>query len=114
MKFLMALLGVSAVVGFAPYALAEPAADEQAEAESTAIQDGAFLAALRAAGISYNDPAQAVAAGRALCTFADQGESGLQLIADLKANNPGFTTDGAATFAAAAANTFCGQHLTKK
>ena len=115
MKFLLAVLGISTVVGFAPHAHAEPAADEQPAVDTAAaVQDSAFLEALRAAGITYTDPAQAVTAGRALCSLADRGEPGLELIADLKANNPGFTTDGAAKFAAIAAHTFCDHHLAKK
>ncbi|MBS9533721.1 DUF732 domain-containing protein [Mycobacterium sp. M1] len=113
MKFLLSLLGIS-VVGLAPHAHADPAVDEQAGVDTTVVQDGVFLQSLRAAGISYSDPAQAVTAGRTLCNLADRGEPGLELIADLKANNPGFTTDGAAQFAAIAANTYCNHHLTKK
>lgn len=93
------------------------AAPAYAEPEASADEAGhhaAFLDSLGAAGITYASPNQAIDAARTVCNLVDRGETGLQVISDLKANNPGFTTDGAAQFAAIAANTYCPHQLTKK
>jgi hypothetical protein len=75
------------------------------------FSDGSFLAALNNAGISYRNPSQAVAAGQAVCGLMDNGVSGIEVIDDVKKANPGFSLDGAAKFAAIAANEFCPQRL---
>ena len=82
-----------------------------AHADPGSISDDAFLAALDSAGISYHDPHQAVAAGQAVCELMDNGTSGIAVINDVRKFNPGFTLDGAARFAAIAANNYCPHHL---
>ncbi len=52
--------------------------------------DAGFLAALHQAGISYSSPDQAVGAAKAVCTCLNNGESGLELVHDVKTHNPGF------------------------
>ncbi|EUA35476.1 hypothetical protein I552_6278 [Mycobacterium xenopi 3993] len=49
-----------------------------------------------------------------MCGLIDNGESGLEVLKDLKTTNPGFTTDGAAQFAAIAARSYCPQQLSSK
>lgn len=115
MKLILSLLGISTVIGFAPPACAEPGATDQPEVEEAAtIDNGAFLESLRAAGITYTNPDQVISAGRAVCGLVDRGEPPLQVIFDLKTNNPGFTTDGASKFAAISAHSYCPHQLVKK
>ena len=115
MKTLLAGLGVAALIGFAAPGHADPDPQAQPSAEETAaVADAGFLESLRAAGITYTDPGKVVEAGRAVCGLANKGEPGLEVVADIKANNPGFTTDGAAQFAAISARSFCPQQLVHK
>lgn len=114
MRHQLALLGVAAAIAFAAPAHADTSGAAQVDAEDTAVADSGFLNLLKAAGITYADPGQAVAAGRAVCGLVDRGESGLEVIVDLKTDNPGFSTDGAAQFAAIAAREYCPQQLVKK
>ncbi len=109
MKLRLALLGVSSTLILAVPAHAEP--DGEAPTE---IDSGAFLASLQAAGFTYTSTDQVIAAGKTVCDLANRGEPGLELITDLKANNPGLSTDRAAQFAAIAARTYCPHHLTPK
>lgn len=73
--------------------------------------DAAFLTALRAAGLTFASEEQAIVAGRAVCSMANNGETGLQVIKQLTTDNPGLTMDAAAQFAAAAANSYCPHQL---
>ncbi len=73
--------------------------------------DAGFLAALRQAGIAYSDPAQAIGAGQAVCHCLDHGESGLELVHDVKTHNPGFDMEAASQFALIAAKYYCPHHL---
>lgn len=113
MKLLLALVSTVAVVGLAPPVRADPELGAQGGTDESG-HHGAFLAALHAGGITYDSPSQAIEAARTVCRLVDRGEPGLQVIVDLKASNPGFTTDAAAQFAAIAASTYCPHQLTKK
>lgn len=114
MKPLLAL-AVAAGLGLAGAApgTADPEPGSQPE-DAGAVHNAAFLESLRAAGITYSSTSQAIEAARAVCGLVDRGEPALQVITDLTANNPGFTTDGAAQFAAIAAHTYCPHQLIKK
>lgn len=109
MKPLLALLAVGAAIGLAAPVWADPDPATSGDADN-----GQFLTSLRAAGITFNNPDQAIAAGKTLCELANRGEPGLELLSDLKANNPGLTTDRAVQFAAIAARSFCPHHLNQK
>ncbi|MBS4728216.1 DUF732 domain-containing protein [Mycobacterium sp. SM1] len=85
--------------------------DTAIETGSDAVIGAGFLAALNNAGITYRNPSQAVVAGQAVCGLMDNGVSGIEVIDDVKKANPAFSLDGAAKFAAIAANEFCPQHL---
>lgn len=114
-KLILALFGIATVIGIAPSAQAEPAAaDQPGVEESVLIDNAAFLESLRSAGITYTNPDQVISAGRAVCGLVDRGEPALQVISDLKTTNPGFTTDGAAQFAAISAHSYCPHQLAKK
>lgn len=106
MRSIAALLALFAALVPAAASNADPAAAEEAGAASPA-----FLASLQKAGISYGDPDRAVAAAQAVCGMVDNGKNGLEVLSALMSENPGFTTDGAAHFAALAANAYCPHQL---
>jgi len=106
MKRLLALLGAFAMIGFAAPAYADPPPEPDGE-------DGGFLAALNQAGISYANPGAAVAAGRAVCSCLNNGESGLELVHDVKMHNPGMDMEQASNFALVAAKFYCPHQLSK-
>ncbi|OBK70605.1 DUF732 domain-containing protein [Mycobacterium sp. 1165178.9] len=103
MRLLLAPLGAFVVISFAAPAHAEPDGD-----------DAAFLANLSNSGITYSSPSQAIASAKAVCGLMGRGETGLQVVSDIKDQNPGMTMDGAAKFAALASSAYCPHHLTPK
>ena len=103
MKRLLALAGVFITIGLAAPAYGEPEGD-----------DAAFLAALENAGFTYSSPGQVITSAKAVCGMMSKGETGLQVVHDIKNENPGMTMDGAARFAALASNAYCPEHLTPK
>jgi hypothetical protein len=105
-KRLLALLSVSMGIVITVPAHAEPGMDEP-----PAGDDGAFLSSLRQLGISFNDPNQAIGAGQAVCGLIARGESGLELLDDLRTANPALTMNGAAQFATLAAKSYCPRQL---
>ncbi|MEB3031248.1 DUF732 domain-containing protein [[Mycobacterium] nativiensis] len=76
-----------------------------------ADNDAAFIASLRQSGIRFADEVQAIAAAHSVCGLIDNGESGLQVVKELNSDNSGLTMDGAARFAAIAANSYCPDQL---
>ena len=108
MKLLLAVLGVSAMVG-----LAAPAYGDDDPPTAPAGDDAGFLAALHQAGISYATPAQVITSGRAVCTCLINGESGLELVHDVKTHNPGFDMENASNFAMISAKFYCPEQLSK-
>ncbi|AFS14673.1 MULTISPECIES: DUF732 domain-containing protein [Mycobacterium avium complex (MAC)] len=103
MKRLAALLGAVGVIGFAAPAHAEPEGD-----------DAAFLANLDSSGITYSSPSQVITSAKAVCGLMGRGETGLQVVSDIKDQNPGMTMDAAAKFAALASSAYCPHHITPK
>jgi len=101
-RFLVTLAGFAAVLGAATAAQAEP---------GTSGPDANFLAALRKASITYQDPSVAVAAGKKACELIDQGNPEVGVINSVSSSNPGFTRDAAAQFTMIAAGTYCPQHM---
>lgn len=73
--------------------------------------DALFIESLRQAGITFASEGQAIAAAHSVCGLIDNGETGLQVVRELKSDNAGLTMDGAAKFAAIAANSYCPQQL---
>jgi hypothetical protein len=107
MRLLLALLGVSVMIGLAAPAYADP---------PPALPDGddaGFLAALQQVGVSYSSPAQAITSGKAVCTCLNNGESGLELVHDVKTHNPRFDMENASNFAMIAAKFYCPHQLSK-
>jgi hypothetical protein len=106
MRLLLALVGVSAMIGFAAPAYADPAPVPDGD-------DAGFLAALHQAGFSFSSPDSAVAAGRAVCSCLNNGEAGLELVHDVKSHNPGMDMEMASNFAMISAKFYCPHQLSK-
>lgn len=103
MKSLMSFVSVLTAISLAAPAYGEPDGE-----------DGAFLAALQNAGFTYSSPGQVITSAKAVCGFIGKGETGLQVVRDIKDQNPGMTMDDAARFAAIASNAYCPEHLMPK
>jgi hypothetical protein len=106
MRLVLAILGTSAMIGLAAPAYADPSAAQDGD-------DGGFLAALNQVGISYSSPAAVIGSAKAVCTCLNNGESGLELVHDVKAHNPGFDMESASNFAMISAKFYCPQQLSK-
>jgi Protein of unknown function (DUF732) len=105
LKTLLAAISVCAVIGFAAPAYADP--------DDATGDDAGFLSALQKVGIHYPSPAQAITAGRSVCGCLNGGESGLELVHDVKVRNAGFSMEEASDFAMVAAKYYCPQQLSK-
>lgn len=92
---------VATAIAFSASAHAEPDGD-----------DTAFVGALVKAGFTFNSPGQAITSAKTVCRLLGNGESGIEVLKDLKDNNPGMTLDRAAAFTVLAANAYCPEHLT--
>jgi Protein of unknown function (DUF732) len=102
------LLG--ALVAVAAIGLAAPADGDPGDAGG---DDAGFLSALQQVGIRSPNPAGAVGAGKAVCGCLNNGESGLELVHDVKTHNPGFNMEDASDFAMISAKFYCPHHLSK-
>jgi hypothetical protein len=100
LKLLSAVVAAVAMLGFAAPAHSDPGGG-----------DAAFLAALANAGITVPNPSQAIASAQAVCGLMRNGETGLQVLTDVRNQNPRLTLDGAALFTAIASNAYCPEHL---
>jgi len=99
-RVLLAALGVATATGLAAAVHADPVGN-----------DGAFLDLLHKAGITFQNPHQAIAAGKAACALMITGKSGPDVVDELQDRNPGFPPDAAAQFSAIAASVYCPQQL---
>lgn len=106
MTRLLALLGAFATIGLAAPAYADAGPDPGGD-------DGGFVAALQQSGFSFATPGSAVAAGRAVCSCLNNGESGLEVVHDVKTHNPGMDMEMASNFALLSAKFYCPQQLSK-
>jgi Protein of unknown function (DUF732) len=106
MRSLFALLGVTAMITLAAPAFADPPPPVDGD-------DGGFLTALHQVGIQYSDPGAAVGSAKAVCTCLNSGESGLELVHDVKMHNPGMDMEKASNFAMIASKFYCPQQLSK-
>ncbi len=102
MKRQLMLLSVAATIAVAAPAYADPAPNNDAD----------FLAQLTAAGLSYQDPAQAVAVAKAVCQLVDKGTPDTEIEKNLRLRNPSFSENGAAKFIMLAAGEYCPKYLT--
>jgi hypothetical protein len=95
MRLLLMLAGLATMIG-----LAVPA-----HADST---DDQFLAALGPAGVNFDDPGKAVAAGKSVCKMANDSSMRMaNVVIAIKGANPGLTWEKAADFTRIAANAYC-------
>ena len=95
MRLLLMLAGLAAMIGMAGPAYADSTDDQ-------------FLAALGPAGVNFDDPAKAVAAGKSVCTMANTSNMRMvNVVTAIHSANPGLTFDKAATFTRIAANAYC-------
>ncbi|BAX92719.1 DUF732 domain-containing protein [Mycobacterium shigaense] len=106
MRTLLAIVGASALISFAAPAAAAPPPEPDGD-------DAGFLAALHQAGFSFASPDAAVVAGRAVCSCLNNGESGLELVHDVKTHNPGMDMEMASNFALISAKFYCPHQLSK-
>jgi hypothetical protein len=99
MRPLLVVLGVVSALGMAAPASAEPGAD------------ASFIDALSKAGITFNDPSNAVEAGHTTCDLISQGKPGLQVVQLVQQQNSGISTTNAAKFTAIAVSAYCPQYV---
>jgi hypothetical protein len=99
MKRLLMLTSAAAMIGMAAPAYADPSGNSGNDAD--------FLKHLSNAGLTYQDPAQAISVAKSVCDLADKGTSGTDIVANLQKLNPGFVGDGAAKFTGIAAGDYC-------
>jgi hypothetical protein len=110
MRRLLTLFSVAAAIALAAPAQADPSPSPSPTPDPAVDAD--FLAQLRQAGLSYQDPAAAIAAARTVCELVDSGEQDTNIVNNLQLRNPGFSGSGAAKFTAIAANAYCPHYLT--
>jgi hypothetical protein len=101
-RLLVALTSFAAVIGLAAPAYAD---------DDGSNIDADFLAAPRYAGISYQDPAAAIAAGKTVCELEDKGSSEDEILGNLQQRD-GFTGNGAAEFTVIAVGAYCPKYMT--
>ncbi|WAJ47080.1 DUF732 domain-containing protein [Mycobacterium sp. Aquia_216] len=94
MRRLLMLVSAVAMVGLAAPANADGMDDQ-------------FLAALQASGVTFPDPARAIAAGKWVCQAVGQGTQMVDVVKTVEDRNPGLREDNAAKFAAIAATAYC-------
>lgn len=99
MRALLTLCGLAITIG-----LAAPA-----HADGT---DDAFIASLKAAGITYAAPDRVVGAGKWVCESVGRGTPMPEVVGTLRSMNSGLSEGKADQFAAIAANTYCPQTIT--
>lgn len=105
MKKILMAVGVCTAIALAAPAYSDP--------PDVAGDDAGFLGALRQVGIHFPNPDGAVGAGKSVCGCLNNGESGLELVHDVKARNPGFNMEDASDFAMISAKFYCPHQLSK-
>jgi Protein of unknown function (DUF732) len=106
MKLLLAVASAVVMIG-----IALPAYADDGDGGDIS-NDKAFLAELRQAGVSYQDPDNAVTAAKSVCQLVDDGKSVAEIITELRNRNPSFQGTAAAKFTALAADHYCPDYMT--
>jgi Protein of unknown function (DUF732) len=101
MKRLLMLTSAAAMIAIAAPAYADPPSDADAD----------FISQLKAARVTFQDPAAAIAAAKNMCKLVDTGTSYAELEKNLMTRNPGLTKYGAAEFVTLAAGEYCPKYL---
>lgn len=99
---LLMLITVVMTITLAPPAYGDPASENDAQ----------FLSQLKAAGITFQDPAAAISVAKDVCALVDKGTPDTEIVNNLQLRNPGFVGNGAAEFTAVAAASYCPKYLT--
>ena len=94
MKLLLPLASFVTVIGMAA----------PAHADST---DDSFIAAVKAAGITFTDPDKAIGAGKWVCDTFKGGTHMADVVTTLQGKNPALNQDKANKFVAIAASAYC-------
>ncbi len=102
MRLVLLVATAAVAIGMAAPAYADPTAKDQA-----------FLTALSQAGLTYLNADRAITAGKQVCSLADNGMTGAEIVKNLQDRNPGFQGQGAAKFAAIAASAYCPEKLSQ-
>ncbi len=99
MRRLLVVVGVAWTLNMAIPAHADPSVD------------ASFVDALTKAGISFNNPGNAVEAGHTTCDLIAQGKPALQVVQLVQQQNSGISTTNAAKFTAIAVSAYCPQFV---
>lgn len=100
MRHLLILAGVAAAIGFASPAHADIDNDQD------------FLTDLRDAGITYQNPGNAITIGKSVCELLDGGQSSADIVTQLRNQNPAFQGAAAAKFTYLSAAHYCPKYIT--
>ena len=98
------LTSVAAVIGMAAPAYADPPSDADADAD--------FISQLKAAGLTHQDPASAIAVAKDVCSLVDNGTPATEIESNLVSRNPGLSAHGAVEFITLATAEYCPKYLT--
>jgi hypothetical protein len=102
MKRLLMLTTAAAMIGMAAPAYADPPSSADAD----------FIEQLKAAGLTFQDPAAAIAVAKDVCSLVDKGTPDTEIENNLVSRNPGITQHGAAEFMTLAAGEYCPKYIT--
>jgi hypothetical protein len=83
-----------------------------AASASASSADNAFLAQLKADGITPPSAARAISDAHAVCTALDEGQPAQEVV-NAVAKSTGLSAKGAKTFAIDAASAYCPQYVTQ-
>lgn len=100
MRLLLMVTSVAAALGLA------------APAHADINNDQDFLKDLRDAGITYQNPDNAITVGKAVCDLLDDGQSDAKIVTDLRNQNPAFQGASAAKFTYLSAAHYCPKYIT--
>jgi Protein of unknown function (DUF732) len=101
MKRLLMLLSIATMTIPAAPAYADPPPNNDAD----------FVKQLTAAGLTYQDPAQAVTVAKDVCDLVDKGTSETDIEQNLQSRNPSFRGNGVKKFVMLAAAEYCPKYL---
>jgi hypothetical protein len=102
MKRLLMLTSVATMVAMATPAYADPPFSADAD----------FIAQLKDAGLTEEDPAAAVTLAKDMCSLIDTGASDTVIQSNLVSRNPGLTAHDATEFMTLAKGKYCSKYLT--
>lgn len=87
------------------------AASAHAEPTKAPNDDVDFLKQMSDAGLTYNNPKEAVTVAKSVCDLADKGTSQDDIEKDLLSGNPGFNKTGVRKFVILSVGEYCPKYL---